>query len=840
MVRTSAQDIKDRVDLRDVVVELWGAPRYQSRNYDKHHAQWRDDGTHPSFVVYHDRFKDYGGDGESGDVFAFIQHELNLDFKEAMDWLRRYAGMPVEQAHSNRRKRQNPSAPLTTKPVKDTAPDPQWQSAALTALRESQAYLWSDKEDAKLALNYLMNVRGLHPETIREFEFGYNPQWRKVDWVNPETGKNAYLAPGIVIPWWQGKTLIALRIRCRVGNFSEAMNIQPDTNRAGDELPKYLSLAGSRQNHALYNSFTLKAGCHVVIVEGEFDAALADEILSYRVSVMNPPPEDPPVVITLGSASNRLDEAQIEKLNQAAEITLMLDNDEAGLEAQREIIKQLNHRNIRIAYLDGFKDVTDFVMDFDDGGNLLEVMEDTRSLAWWVDGVPDSIRTALLTYFRDATAPVIEMLNTAVLRNLIHPDHFTVKDILSASETLGYKLTKNTVRNVIDDLFGYFFQKCNTKNNSLIVSPFWKNDVYGRKATYYSLLPLEQIHESILAWAMPRIYEKHHPVDEENGIVAIPTAAMLKSMGFQSDWAADLADKLHKAYRRAYCEQENIEEAMQQTALRALNRLRNDLRDEYSTPLPEDWMISNGASYRAAYLRALHNPDERLSRREIARLLGVNVSRVDKFVEQAGLARSKAQGEFEVTELRSTRDISGQIKQGARQVKGYPRSLISVSDDGEVTESSYRGDESVAFIASEMGKGNKIRVKYQVANHFVAVTEGQPEIVTEKASTEEKPKPKCPASRRRDAKSPFDSVKRYYGASYNPDWLRLQLLLALVRIGRVDYRVTDREPLLLDMVTGEVYVDANAVDLLRLLLPDEPIPDDPAQVLGIVGQMVLG
>src|SRR5262249_44730669 len=127
----------------------------------------------------------------------------------------------------------------------------------------------------------------------------------------------------------------------------------------GEPLPKYLYVRGSKTG-TLYRGDFLQAGSDVLLVEGEFDALLAQQILGEIVQVM-----------TLGSAANRLPTRWSAKLKQARYVYSCLDHDEAGERATTMLVKYLGDQHQALALPQG-KDVTEFVINF--GGDLA---------AWW-------------------------------------------------------------------------------------------------------------------------------------------------------------------------------------------------------------------------------------------------------------------------------------------------------------------------------------------------------------------------------------------------------------------------------------------------------------------------
>jgi hypothetical protein len=241
-------DLKARVDLRDLVAEAWGQGQ-GSGSCVMYHARWRGDDDHPSFAVYANGFKDFGGAGEAGDVFTWLEREYGLSFADAVRWLheRVYgASIPLVPRREQTSARGEP-------------PPAEWQYAARAALERCQRYLWSDAPDAARVRAYLRERRGLSDDTINAYGLGYNRDWMKtaVRYWSETVGRNrrARLTPGIVIPWVRNDALVALRVRCRVGDFAQYLSIPPDTLR-GEELDKYRSYRGSKLSGTLFNGLT--------------------------------------------------------------------------------------------------------------------------------------------------------------------------------------------------------------------------------------------------------------------------------------------------------------------------------------------------------------------------------------------------------------------------------------------------------------------------------------------------------------------------------------------------------------------------------------------------------
>jgi hypothetical protein len=320
--RIDAEDLKSRVDLREVVRDHWGTPDRTRRDNDVYFSRWRDDGRQPSFNVNAAFFKDFGGQGDGGDVYTFLQRERGIDFPEALAWLNHYVTGATEPI------RPRPAARRSTTYSEPPAAD--WQQAARQWAERATAYLWSDKSDAKAALNWLRK-RGLNDETIRTAGLGYNP-YKKIMRLNDHV---ITLAQGITIPYEIDGVLWSIRVR------------------TGNPKRKYLNMTGSRVTNTLYGEIVEEHP--LVFVEGEFDQLLAQQVLGNACSV-----------VTLGAASNRITVKWLKRVREASDIYLMMDADAAGDGQAADLLDKLG--GAYVADLPDGQDVTDHVLA---GGNLL-------------------------------------------------------------------------------------------------------------------------------------------------------------------------------------------------------------------------------------------------------------------------------------------------------------------------------------------------------------------------------------------------------------------------------------------------------------------------------------
>lgn len=797
----SLDHLKTSVDLRDLAAHCWGAGQRRGKAVI-YNARWRPDDDTPSFAVYADGYYDYGT-GEHGSVIDFVMQENNLNFQDALEWLARYS--PSAYAPADRPQKS------TEKRANDEPPSAIWQHAAQKLAEDSQAYLWSDHADAQSALHYLRLVRGLDDATIRAAGLGYNPRWQRTDIVK-EDGKNAYLAPGIVIPYRYNDAIWALRVRSRIGDLARALGMPEDTGRSGKRLSKYINLYGSKVSGTLYQPLDLDTSQTVVIVEGEFDALLAAQTLGDAFSVC-----------TLGGAANRLTGRWQRVLDDAPCIVLMLDQDAAGQHATDSLQEQLNETT-KVASLPPNMDVTDYVKS---GGDLLAVVQGAQRGAWWASGMPDSWRSTLLTYTPAAVASLIELTNRALNANLINADSFTVNDLVAANRQLSFGMADSSLRRAFVTCVGLFFSRLHTESLQRAGCKSEKNT--GRPAEWFTIRPLADVRETLLTWIRPRLIEKHFPVLDSGwheALLAYQTPAMMAEMAPSAARAALLARKVNVLFLELFKDQEGSRQAAMKRYSRDLARITSTLERRHSTPLPDGWALGKTRDYRAAFLVATNDPDQPRSRRQIAELLGMSLRSVGAMVDYAGLSPRNPDGEFVERRVTASDDLTPQVARLAKQVKGFPCAVVAHLPSGETVERRYdQGDRhrNRIFVQSCAARGATVAMRFQTAHRYVIARHGPPPPPTEgdESPLHYRDAPPPPENdtmrqrrthlRRRVSPLRVRRPKKHYGPSHDPAWIAGQIQLGLRLSGwqRPNGRLIHPE-------TGEVM--PRDVDLRSLLL----------------------
>lgn len=749
-----------QIDLREVADRLLGEGKKigHARQYA---SPFRDDGSKKSFVVYEDGYKDFGGDGRSGDAINFVMQLMQCSFVEAVKYL---AGTEIQPVIPR---------PKITPTLHRETPTTEWQQAMKAFILDAQKKLWANP----LVLDYLHNQRGLNDQTIDKYRLGYNPEWI-FSGIEDQHGQ-IFIAPGIVIPWCDEDTIQAIRIRCHIGDLATHLGIKPDSH-----LSKYLSVRGSKLASGFFGLSGSVSGCDVLIVEGEFDAMLAAQESRF-------------LAITRGSASSyhNMPEKWLKRLSEAKKIYSLMDSDAAGKQAHEALNETLANNVIQLRLPQG-KDITDYLIHYQGKFEDLTINVPIQQIKpWWPDGMPDGWRSYMLNFFPGSTTPLLHLLNDAIVSGRLNTSAFDINQVV---EITG--LARRTVQEVMQILENVFWQKIDIPDSDEDIYPVSAIRC-GRKGQLYRILSIDTARKGVEYLAWFRIFERLH-----EDIVARPDPHMAQQIGVDST----TMDAWIKALEPIFELQDQAQRRATERANILIQRWTSNLDRKRVTPLPEGFPVNSASSYRAAFLRGLVETEGELprTRRMLCDLLGLSNSSLDAIYKKAGL---KAEIQEQDVPLNVAIPLEHSIQQVSREFRGHPMGLIAVGSDGKTCTYDHRSSDASDFVDYCKRKNHKVYLRIRTPS-IHRITDA--ESITKEPSRKKRILSRLPVKEKQDQirKEKWPS---YFGPGYNPAWLLDQLIQALHQL--TIYRICDGRTLL-DSTTGEILLRNTPPRLILELL----------------------
>ena len=307
-------EIKARISIEDLAGEYLELKR-TGRNF-KALSPWTNERT-PSFIISPDKqiWHDFSS-GKGGDIFGFIMEVEGMNFREALEFLARKAGVEIETFDSKRSREISEKKERLRKILQISA-------------NFYQHMLVRNKE----ALNYVFKNRKLSKEIVQEFKIGFAPNTQKM-LTNFLLKKGFAMSDihdaGLLNRFggdiFRNRMVIALQDSggSPVGFTGRIIKDEPNA-------PKYLNTPQTLLYDKSSNIFGLsqakneirKAG-FVVVVEGNMDV-----ISSHQAGVKN-------VVATAGTAMTVHHLKALGRFSN--DVRLCFDSDQAGISATERAI----------------------------------------------------------------------------------------------------------------------------------------------------------------------------------------------------------------------------------------------------------------------------------------------------------------------------------------------------------------------------------------------------------------------------------------------------------------------------------------------------------------------
>ena len=334
------EEIRSRLNIEDVIGEYVELKR-AGRSY-KGLSPFTGEKT-PSFFVSPEKniWHDFSSN-KGGDIFAFVMEAEGMDFRQAMEFLARKAGVDLSEYQSAGAKKRSA-----------------YKKRLLAANELAARYFQQSLLRSQQAIEYVFKQRGLSRQTVQDFQIGYAPDsgtallaaLEKRGFTKREIndagllnryGKDLFRGRMMIPLMDQGGQVIGFTGRI-IGNVPNA--------------PKYLNtpqtLLYDKGRHIFALSQAKEAirkSGFVVMVEGNLDV-----VSSHQAGVAQ----------TVATAGTSMTENHLKAVKRlTSDVRLCYDSDKAGVAATERAIELASHEGVELTIIslpDGAKDPDELI-----------------------------------------------------------------------------------------------------------------------------------------------------------------------------------------------------------------------------------------------------------------------------------------------------------------------------------------------------------------------------------------------------------------------------------------------------------------------------------------------
>ena len=304
----------------------------------------------PSFTVYPQDNSFYCfGCGAGGDAITFVRKRENLDYPDAVEFLAQRAGITIVR---------DQRTPVSNEPKFDRN---RMFKMNVDAAKYFNRCLFSDTPDAKAALAYFTEQRGLSIATIKHFGLGYAPN--SFDQFSKYMLAKGYSFDELVAGFLcgrseKGRYFDAFRNRIMFPIIDVSGNVIAFGGRVMDDSkPKYKNSSDTPVFKKSRNLFALNFARHhcqdaLILCEGYMDV-----IAMHAAGFEN-------AVATLGTAITSEQARMMSRYTK--KVIISYDADEAGQKAAMRAVKMLTEVGLDVTILKvpGAKDPDEYIKKF--------------------------------------------------------------------------------------------------------------------------------------------------------------------------------------------------------------------------------------------------------------------------------------------------------------------------------------------------------------------------------------------------------------------------------------------------------------------------------------------
>lgn len=300
----------------------------------------------PSFTVFRNDGSFYCfGCGVGGNAITFVRKIENLDFVEAVSMLARRAGITVH---------------LDDKPNAPRVDRKRYYEMNRKAARFFHKALYADHPDAKAALAYFTEKRGLSSATIKHFGLGYAPNdYSFVDYMRKEGyGEEELIAAFLCGRSEKGYLYPSFRNRVMFPIIDVSENVIAFGGRVMEKIePKYKNSSDTpvfkKGSNLFALNFAHKSGAEeMILCEGYMDV-----IAMHAAGYTN-------AVATLGTAIKAEQARLLSRYTKR--VILSYDSDEAGQKAADKALRLLEEvgLEVKVLKIPNAKDPDEYIQRF--------------------------------------------------------------------------------------------------------------------------------------------------------------------------------------------------------------------------------------------------------------------------------------------------------------------------------------------------------------------------------------------------------------------------------------------------------------------------------------------
>ena len=334
------EEIRSRLNIEDVIGEYVELKR-AGRSY-KGLSPFTGEKT-PSFFVSPEKniWHDFSSN-KGGDVFAFVMEAEGMDFRQAMEFLARKAGVDLSEYQSAGAKKRSA-----------------YKKRLLAANELAARYFQQSLLRSQQAIEYVFKQRGLSRQTVQNFQIGYAPDSGTALLAALEKRgftKREINDAGLLNRY--GKDLF--RGRMMIPLMDQSGQVIGFTGRIignAPNAPKYLNtpqtLLYDKGRHIFALSQAKEAirkSGFVVMVEGNLDV-----VSSHQAGVAQ----------TVATAGTSMTENHLKAVKRlTSDVRLCYDSDKAGVAATERAIELASHEGVELTIIslpDGAKDPDELI-----------------------------------------------------------------------------------------------------------------------------------------------------------------------------------------------------------------------------------------------------------------------------------------------------------------------------------------------------------------------------------------------------------------------------------------------------------------------------------------------